>query len=202
VDGSGISTSPTVRATWFGKVTGGYGIIHDGGGQWHFWEFGRRRPATSAPSFTQAGVAVDGSGNLYIADFNHGFIRKVTGGDRQYHDRVAAARSPTRATGGPANAAGLLHRPWRDGSGNLYIADFYSQVNPCGRYCNGTVSFNERIRMVAAATGIITTVAGNGTAGYSGDGGPATGAQLNGLALGVAVDGAGNVYVRGQRQRS
>ena len=49
-----------------------------------------------------------------------------------------------------------------DGYGNLYITDFYDSV----------------IRKVAAATGIITTVAGNGTFGYSGDGGPATSAQL------------------------
>jgi len=64
-----------------------------------------------------------------------------------------------------------------DGKGNVYIAD----------------SENHRIRMVTPR-GIITTVAGNGTAGYSGDGGPATGAQLN-RPWAIAVDSAGDIYI-------
>jgi uncharacterized protein (TIGR03437 family) len=65
-----------------------------------------------------------------------------------------------------------------DSAGNLYIAD----------------TNNNRIRMVSASTGIITTIAGNGTAGFNGDYGPATAAQLN-EPFAVAVDAAGNVYV-------
>ncbi len=64
-----------------------------------------------------------------------------------------------------------------DGSGNLFIAD----------------SANNRIRKVSTS-GIITTVAGNGANGFSGDGGNATSAQLN-SPYGVAVDGSGNMYV-------
>ena len=63
-----------------------------------------------------------------------------------------------------------------DSAGNLYIAD----------------SGNNRIRKVS--NGVITTVAGNGTAGFSGDNGPATSAQLN-YPQGVAVDSAGNLYI-------
>ena len=66
----------------------------------------------------------------------------------------------------------------RDSSGNLYIADYS----------------NNRVRKVDAATGIITTVAGSGTAGFFGDGGAATSAQLNGP-NGVSVDSAGNLYI-------
>jgi hypothetical protein len=73
-----------------------------------------------------------------------------------------------------------------DAGGNLYIGD----------------SFNYVIRKVALSTGIITTVAGNGTQGYSGDGGPATAAELNGYNnLGVAVDGAGNLYIADTRNQ-
>ena len=82
--------------------------------------------------------------------------------------------------GGPATSAGL-NSPFGvtvDGSGNLYIAD----------------GSNSRIRKVVLSTGVITTVAGNGTFGYSGDGGPATSAALN-SPFGVAVDGSGNLYI-------
>src|SRR5262249_33499438 len=65
-----------------------------------------------------------------------------------------------------------------DGSGNLYIADYA----------------HERIREVSAATGIITTIAGNGVQGYSGDGGPATSAELSGP-FGLAIDPSGNVFI-------
>src|SRR4029077_19891247 len=68
-----------------------------------------------------------------------------------------------------------------DGAGNLYIAD----------------TANYRIRRVAASPGVITTVAGDGTQGNSGDGGLATSAQL-GRPAGIAVDAAGNIYVADQ----
>jgi hypothetical protein len=64
-----------------------------------------------------------------------------------------------------------------DGSGNIYIGDY-----GC------------RIRKVTASTGIITTVAGTGTCGYSGDGGLATSAKLN-FIQGLALDGNGNIYI-------
>ena len=81
---------------------------------------------------------------------------------------------------GPATSAELSN-PWGvavDSAGNIYIAD----------------ADNQRIRKVTAASGIINTVAGNGTPGYSGDNGPATSAEL-GSPLGVAVDSAGNIYI-------
>ena len=81
--------------------------------------------------------------------------------------------------GGPARLA-LLNGPFDlvfDVAGNLFFAD----------------TFNHRIRRVAAQTGIITTIAGNGAAGFAGDGGPATAAALN-EPYGVVVDRAGNIY--------
>ena len=125
-----------------------------------------------------AGVALDGAGNLYIADTANQRIRKVD----------AAGVISTVAgdgtfgfggDGGPATAAQLYfpNGVAPDGAGNLYIADFN----------------NQRIRKVDAA-GVISTVAGDGTFGFGGDGGPATAAQLY-LPSDVALDGAGNLYI-------
>jgi hypothetical protein len=82
--------------------------------------------------------------------------------------------------GGVATSAELNFpsRPAIDSTGDLYIADFQ----------------NNRVRRVASGTNIITTVAGTGTAGFSGDGGSATSAELNGP-ISVTVDGAGNLYI-------
>ena len=153
-----------VISTVAGDGTRGYG--GDGG------------PATAAQLSSPYGVAADGAGNLYIADtFNHrirkvdaaGVISTVAGdGTRGYS-----------GDGGAATAAQLRYPQGvaADGAGNLYIAD----------------RVNHRIRKVDAA-GVISTVAGDGTRGSGGDGGPATAAQLN-SPRGVAPDGAGNLYI-------
>ncbi|MFZ0932686.1 MAG: hypothetical protein WA015_00105, partial [Bryobacteraceae bacterium] len=89
------------------------------------------------------------------------------------------AGSSFMGDGGPATAAqiGSIQGVALDAKGNLYLSD----------------TDNNRVRKVDA-TGIITTFAGTGTAGFSGDGGPATAAQLN-LPYGLAVDAAGYVYI-------
>lgn len=148
---------------------GTYGFSGDGG------------VATGASLANAAGVAIDGSGNLYIADQGNNRVRKVTpaGSITTVAGTGSAAFS---GDGGAATAAGLNFPAGVvvDGSGNLYIAD----------------SQNNRVRKVTPA-GSITTVAGTGTAGYSGDGGSATAAKLN-YPAGVAVDGSGNLYIADQ----
>jgi len=148
-------------------VAGGGSSLGDGG------------PATSAQLNGPSGIAVDAAGNLYIADTYNNRIRKVANG---VITTVAGdGAQGLGGDGGPAISAQVF-RPQGaavDSSGSLYIAD----------------TINNRIRKVA--NGVVTTVAGDGAYtiyGFSGDGGPATSAQLD-APMGVAPDSAGNVYI-------
>lgn len=158
VDGSGIIS------TVAGNGTSGYS--GDGGA------------ATSASLSDPLGIAVDAEGSFYVADFwNHrvrkvdvsGIITTVAGSDRPRHS----------GDGGPATAAGIAYpvAVAVDRSGLLHVADVYSN----------------RVRRVDGA-GIITTIAGTGVFGFSGEGGPATSTSLL-SPRSVAADRAGNVYV-------
>ena len=123
------------------------------------------------------GIVIDKSGNIYIADGLNNRVRKVSGGVIT----TVAGNGTAGYTGDKGQAASAeLNNPIGlalDSSGNLYIAD----------------SANNVIRMVTSS-GIISTFAGNNTAGYSGDKALATGAQLFNP-VGVAADAAGNVYI-------
>jgi RHS repeat-associated protein len=136
--------------------------------------------ATSAELNEPFGVAVDTAGNIYIADNGNNRIRKVTASSGDISTVAGNEICGYSGDGGPAASAELCE-PYRvsvDTAGNLYIAD----------------RGNNRIRKVTASTGDISTVAGNGTQGYSGDGGAATSAELHGP-IDVAVDTAGNIYI-------
>ena len=136
--------------------------------------------ATAAQLNFPAAVVVDSAGNLYFADSNNHRVRRVdTSGD--ISTVAGTGTGGFSSDGGPATAA-QLNFPAAvvvDSAGNLYIAD----------------SNNHRIRKVDAS-GDISTVAGTGTGGFSGDGGPASGAMLNGP-QGIVLDGAGNLYIVG-----
>jgi hypothetical protein len=146
-------------------------------------------PATTANLNSPTGLALDGAGNLYIADTGNNRIRKVT----------PAGKISTVVGNGVAGYAGdnqvadtvntELNQPLGvtvDYAGNLYIAD----------------TSNQTIRRVDAVTGVITTVAGNGVASglsdgkgtYSGDNGAATSAGLS-LPYAVAFDASGNMFI-------
>jgi sugar lactone lactonase YvrE len=160
------------------KVTGGVIVTVAGNGINGF--SGDNGPAVSAQINYAAGIAIDGLGNLYIADSGNNLIRKVTGGTittiagggggcTQQVGPVGDGCPATQARlSGPDGVA-------LDSSENLYIAD----------------SGDSRIREVAA--GVISTIAGNGSNRYSGDNGLAIAAQLS--PRGVAVQSRGNFYV-------
>ena len=184
--------------TFYGKaMTAGDIYTVAGGGSAPLGDGG---PATKARLFDPEDAAVDGAGNLLIADRLDDRIRVVAATSGTFYGQAMTAgdiytvagdgSSGFSGDGGPATKAALQNPTsvTADGTGNLIIAD----------------SFNNRIRVVAAATGRfygvsmtagdIYTVAGDGSQGFSGDGGPATKAALS-FPFGVGLDGAGNLLI-------
>jgi sugar lactone lactonase YvrE len=150
--------------TMAGNGTGGYS--GDGG------------QATSAEINNQYGITLDGSGNLYIADQVNNRIRKIT--TAGIISTIAGNGTLGYSGDGGQATVAELNLPTSlafDASGNLYIGDL-------GNYC---------VRKITTA-GIISTFAGTGTGGYSGDGGQATAAKLN-QPSGIACDAFGNIYI-------
>jgi Abnormal spindle-like microcephaly-assoc'd, ASPM-SPD-2-Hydin/NHL repeat len=134
-------------------------------------------PATNFWVCHPGGMALDNSGNLFIADAGNCRVRKLalstktistvagTGSCGYNNDNISATTAEVNQPDGVA----------LDTAANLYIAD----------------TNNYRIRLVTKSTGIITTIAGNGTYGFSGDGGPAISAEITHVYEGIAVNGAG-----------
>ncbi|HEY6392207.1 MAG TPA: hypothetical protein VIX89_13060 [Bryobacteraceae bacterium] len=129
-------------------------------------------PPTSAQLNFPQGPSLDSAGNLYFVDFGDSRIRRIAAGTIT---TVAGGGFALGDDGAATSAALQPEDVLVDGSGNLLIAD----------------SQNHRIRLVSG--GVITTIAGNGSAGYSGDGGPAVNAQLN-YPSQLARDSSGKIY--------
>lgn len=134
-------------------------------------------PATAASLRNPNRMTIDAAGNIFIADASNNVIRKVSN-TGIITTVVGTGVSGFSGDGGPATAA-RMSQPLGvgfDNIGNMYIAD----------------GFNKRIRKVTPS-GIISTIAGNGTSGTTGDGGPATAATMI-YPNGIAVDASCNVY--------
>jgi len=136
-------------------------------------------PATSATLDSPQGLALDAANNLYIADTHNHRIRRLdltTGSITT----IAGSTPGFSGDGAPALSA-QLNLPTAltiDASGNLYLAD----------------TGNHRIRKITSSTGLISTIAGTGTQGYSGDGAPALSAAID-SPTGIAIDLPGNLYL-------
>ncbi|MCC6767043.1 MAG: hypothetical protein IT293_20495 [Deltaproteobacteria bacterium] len=136
--------------------------------------------ATAAQLAEPLGVAVDGTGNIFIGDTGNHRVRRVDAGTGIITTVAGNGTSGSSGDGGLATAA-QLNRPRGvvvDAAGNLFIAD----------------AFNNRVRRVDAVTGIITMVAGVAPGGFSGDGGPAASAQLNNPTF-LAFDSSENLFI-------
>ncbi len=202
--GGGPNNIPAINANLYNP----YGTVLDSAGNLYIAAYNQNRvfkvtPAgtltvvagTGTPGYTGDGVAggaalyatlnhpwavaVDGSKNVYIADYNNCAIRKVD--TTNTITTIAGGNACTWAgDGGKATAASLYYPEGVavDTLGNLFIGDYA----------------NCRVRKVVLATNIINTVAGNGTCGYLGDGGLASAAELSYVA-GIATDTAGDLFI-------
>lgn len=134
--------------------------------------------ATAANTYENYGLDVDVNGNIYFTEYSTHRVRKIDGVTGIISTIAGLGVAGSSGDGGLATAAGL-DDPLDvavDGNGNIYIG-----------------TYNGRIRRIDGTTGIITTVAGTGVRGYSGDGGLATSAQID-RCYGIETDAANNVY--------
>ncbi|MDX2044345.1 MAG: hypothetical protein SF097_24260 [Acidobacteriota bacterium] len=141
---------------------------------------GDNGPATSAQLNQPLGVALDRNGNLLIADWGNNRVRRINAVTGVITTIAGTGDTGFNGDGGAATNARINgpENVFVDKDNNIFIAD----------------SNNHRIRKVAASGATISTVAGTGTSGFSGDGGQATAANLS-LPTDVVVDNAGNIYI-------
>ncbi|MEZ4366696.1 MAG: hypothetical protein R2939_10470 [Kofleriaceae bacterium] len=157
------------------------GVAHRVAGTGAFTSTGDGGPALAAGVVGPSALAFDAAGSLYVSEAlgSNARIRRIDPAG-VIHAVAGTATRGYSGDGGPATAA-QLSRPvglLTDAAGDLYVVD----------------SGNHTVRRIAAATGIITTIAGTGVAGFGGDGGPATAAQLN-APSGAMLDGGGRLLI-------
>ena len=171
------------------EVVAATGVISTvaGGGSSRVFLGGDGGPALSASIVEPKGLFVDGAGNIFIAESRGSRIREVSAATGNIQT-VAGIMQPSASSpvvgyngdGIPATSAKLFtpQGVFADGVGNIFIADYH----------------NNRVREIVKSTGLIQTIAGTGTSGYSGEGMSATSAELFQPSA-VFVDGSGNIFI-------
>lgn len=170
-----ILTASQVR-----KVSASDGIITTVAGGSAMGYSGDGGPALQAEINGASALALDAAGNIYISDFSNNRVRKITASTGTI-DTIAGTGQPGLSGDGGSAIEAELNGPYSiavDREGNVYIGDY----------------FNCRVRKLSVANGQINPIAGTGACGFSGDGGPATSAEV-GEVYGIAVDSQGNVYI-------
>ncbi len=180
LDGAGNIYAADIVGNRIRKITISTGLITTIAGTGTGGYNGDGILATAAQINIPSALAFDGNGDLYFTDRSNSRIRKITTSTGIITTVAGTGVGGYNGDGIVATAA-QLNSPNEvsfDASGNLYIADW----------------FNNRVRKIDKGTGIISTIAGTGTAGYNGDGIAATTAQINGP-CGIIFDNVGNIYI-------
>lgn len=186
VDHSGVIYYADAWDSEIRKVDLTTGLVTNVAGDTQQWYGGDGGPATSAQLNQPWGVAIDDSGNIFIADAGNHRLRKVTASTGIITTICGNGIGANLGDGGYANTASL----WSPAS--VVVDSLHNIFISC---VDGNV-----VRKIDAVTGLISTVAGNGfnagtgSGGYAGDGGQATAAELN-TPFGICVDPMGNLYI-------
>jgi hypothetical protein len=152
--------------------------------------------ATSATIIAPSGIAIDSSGNVYFSEFYNHRIRKITVSTGIITTYAGTGSCAYSGDGGAASSASLCFPSGLaiDASGNQSFTYYRSTTLTAIRTLLGNIYIgddgNQRVRKITVSTGVISTIAGTGTASYSGDNGAATSATLD-QPIGMALDMSG-----------
>lgn len=181
----GVAINPANGNLYMGSLCEVYELVPSGGvysvvGNGSCYSTGDGGPATSAEIDGTGAIAFDPSGNLFVSDYYK--VRRVDVGTGIISTFAGTGTHGLahNGDGGPATSAnlGAVQTLAADASGNVFIGDD-----------------NYTVQKVTSSTGIISTITGSSTAGYSGDGGPAVNAEIGYAPDGLALDPSGNLYL-------
>ena len=177
------------------KITVSTGIISTVAGTGSAGYNGDNMQATAATLYTPYDVVLDSSDNLYIADRNNHRIRKVTVSTGEISTIVGTGADSSSGDGSEASSASISSPTFSrfDSAGNYYISEYGGyRIRKVAHLVDAAPTVSPTI-FITPYTSVITTIAGSGEDGYSGDDEPATSADINGP-TGIATDDYGNIY--------